>query len=109
MIVSLVDEQDDPLESGWLRDLARDVLRAEGLSPETLLGLTLVGEDRMVELRSDALGLPGPTDVLSFPLEDAIPGEPPTPLAGGPPIHVGDVVICPAVGAPQRGGSSGTL
>ena len=98
MNVTFADEQDDPLEpSGWIVDLASHVLGAEGLDGDTHLGVTLVSGAYMAALNADAMGKEGPTDVLSFPLEDATPGAPPRRLPGGPPIHVGDVVICPAV------------
>jgi len=35
--------------------------------------------------------------VLSFPIEDAKPGEPPLQNADGPPTHLGDVFIAPSV------------
>lgn len=97
MNVVFVDEQDDPLESSWLVELASGVLVAEDLPEDTLVGVSLVSESRMSQLNADTMGKTGPTDVLSFPLEDAVPGSPPVRAAGGPPIHLGDVVICPAV------------
>jgi len=98
--VGFSDEQDDPLESAqaeWLVDLATRVLVAEGLDDDTHCGLAFVGPDDMARLNQDAMGRNGPTDVLSFPLEDAVPGSPPMPTSGGPPIHLGDVVVCPSV------------
>jgi probable rRNA maturation factor len=100
VIVGFSDEQDDPLESTqaeWLVDLATGVLVAEGLDDDTHCGLAFVGPDHMASLNEDAMGEAGPTDVLSFPLEDAVPGSPPKPASGGPPIHLGDVVVCPSV------------
>ena len=46
-----------------------------------------VGEERMAELNRRHRGRPGPTDVLSFPIDAA------GPAAG--PRELGDVVICP--------------
>jgi probable rRNA maturation factor len=40
------------------------------------------------------MGTTGPTDVLSFPIEDASPGHPPQTLDGGPPLVLGDIFIC---------------
>ena len=98
MNVLFSDEQDDPLErSDWIVELAAHVLAAEGLDADTHLGVSLVGEAQMAELNADAMGKDGPTDVLSFPIEDAAPGDPPRRVSGGPPIHLGDVVICPSV------------
>jgi probable rRNA maturation factor len=51
------------------------------------LAIELVGEDRIRELNRDHRGRDEPTDVLSFPIDEA------GPAAG--PRELGDVVICP--------------
>ena len=48
------------------------------------LSLALVGDRRMAELHEQFLGIPGPTDVLTFPLE--------TDRRGG--VTAGEVVVC---------------
>jgi probable rRNA maturation factor len=61
-----------------------EVLTAEGRA-DAELSLSFVDEDEMADLHVRYMGEPGPTDVLSFPLdEDGL---------------VGDVVVCPAVAA----------
>lgn len=80
--------------------LAAAVLAAEGEHGE--LTLTFVDERSIAELNEEHLGQPGPTDVLSFPLDA---GE---PSALDQPRLLGDVVICPAVAAvnaPAHAGS----
>jgi probable rRNA maturation factor len=56
----------------------------------------LVDEDRMAELNGEYMTKTGPTDVLSFPIEDFSAGilrvDP-----DGPPLMLGDIVICPSV------------
>ncbi len=47
-----------------------------------------VGEDRITELNAEHRGKDGPTDVLSFPIDE---GDVPVG-----PRELGDVVICPA-------------
>lgn len=64
------------------------------------LTLTFVDPDEMAALNSEHMGHEGPTDVLSFPMDDE-------PLPGVPTL-LGDVVICPAVAiaqAPEHAGS----
>ncbi len=95
--VVVVDEQDDPLPAPGLGDLAAAALAAEGVPDGALLTLHLVGRARSAELHTAHLGRTGATDVLSFPIEDLRPGEPPAAPSGGPPLVLGDVVICPAV------------
>lgn len=97
MNIALFDEQDEPLQTDHLVELARIVLRGEGLPEETEVAIALTDADRIAALNGSHLGKDGPTDVLSFPLEDLAPGLVPNTLAGGPPLAIGDVVICPEV------------
>lgn len=78
-----------------LRSLAEAVLSAEGFPPEAEVSITLVGDDEMASWNSRALGKTGPTDVLSFPVEDFRPGRVPSFVPEGPPLLLGDVVIAP--------------
>ena len=95
MDVTFLDEQDDPLPSS-LAELAGVALEAEGLPDRTELAITLVDTARMAELNAAHMGKPGPTDVLSFPIED-LSGGLTEPEPAEPPLLLGDVVICPAV------------
>jgi probable rRNA maturation factor len=78
-----------------LRSLAEAVLSAEGFPPEAEVSITLVDDDEMASWNSRALGKSGPTDVLSFPVENFRPGSVPSVVPEGPPLLVGDVVIAP--------------
>jgi probable rRNA maturation factor len=54
------------------------------------VAVEFVAPERIAELNAEHRGKPGPTDVLSFPVdEDAMPGLP------GDARELGDVVICP--------------
>lgn len=100
MNITLGDEQDDPLpadSSGEFTALAETVMSAEGLAPDTAVSITFVDEATIAELNATHLGKAGPTDVLSFPIEDATPGNPPHTGTGGPPVSLGDVFIAPSV------------
>jgi probable rRNA maturation factor len=97
VIVHLSDEQDDPLQPGFLTDVAFATLSFEGLPDATEVAITVIDEAAMADLNREHMGKDGPTDVLSFPLEDLAPGKPPAHVDGGPPVVLGDVVICPAV------------
>ncbi len=85
----------------WAR-LAAAVLREEGRGGE--LTLTFVEPSEIAELNVEHLGVDGPTDVLSFPL-DASAGD----VSGPGPVLLGDVVICPAVAASAAPRHAGTL
>lgn len=96
MDITFADEQDDPLPSEPLVELAKTAMAAESLPDSTQLAITLVARERMAELNSEYMGKPGPTDVLSFPIEDFSDGVG-DPDPEGPPLLLGDIVICPAV------------
>ena len=51
------------------------------------VAVEFVGAERIAELNAEYRGEPGPTDVLSFPID----GEDPSPG----PCELGDIVICP--------------
>lgn len=90
--VILSDRQDLPVATDPLIHLATATLEAEGASTAEL-SVSLVGADEMADLHQRYLGEPGPTDVLSFPQDEAAPEDGRRLL--------GDVVICPAVAARQ--------
>ena len=106
MNVLFADEQDQPIVTNDLLRLAEVVLEAEGLDPDTGVSLVLIDETQMAELNEQHMEKQGPTDVLSFPIEDASPGVPPVRSVDGPPVELGDVFICPTVvrrNADERG------
>jgi probable rRNA maturation factor len=76
-----------------LVDLATIVLEAERLDPESSVVIRFVDDEAISLLNEQHMGKSGPTDVLSFPIEDASPGEPPVRLSGGPPLDLGDIFI----------------
>ena len=65
-----------------------------GIAEATAVDVTFVDEEVMAELHMRYMGLPGPTDVLSFPATDVANGSvDPKNLQGQP--MLGDIVICP--------------
>jgi len=95
--VLFADEQDQPIVTDELLMLAELVLDAQGLDEDTGVAFVLIDEQQMAELNKAHMGKEGPTDVLSFPIETATPGSPPTRAPGGPPIELGDVFISPSI------------
>jgi len=95
----------------WVR-LARLVLRAERVPAEVEVSLAFVDEPTIADLNGRFLGVPGPTDVLAFPIDEDLaprgrqpdqggrgPGTPTEPADA--PLLLGDVYVCPAVAARQ--------
>jgi probable rRNA maturation factor len=78
--------------------LARYVLDAMHVHPQTELSILLVGTQVMTDLHVRYMDEPGPTDVLSFPMDELRPGREGEPT---PPGLLGDVVLCPEVAAQQ--------
>ncbi len=77
---------------------ACSILDRLGLHPDVELAISLVDVEEITELHVRWMDLPGPTDVLSFPMDELRvpqPGETPEPGM------LGDVVICPQVAAEQ--------
>ena len=68
------------------------------LDPDADLSIVLVDEDEMARLHVEWMGEPGPTDVLSFPMDDLRAGDPRGPRVEG---ILGDIVLCPGVAARQ--------
>jgi probable rRNA maturation factor len=96
MNVDISDEHPDSglapeLLTGW----AEAALAAEGCPPGTAVSVHLVEDSVMADWNRRALRREGPTDVLSFPLEDLAPGRLPPPSPQGPPLVIGDVLIAP--------------
>jgi probable rRNA maturation factor len=94
--VGLIDEQEMPVDEDRLRGMARRTAGAEGATGE--ISILLVDASRIAELNMAHLDGDGPTDVLAFPI-DGLVTEPPGP--GGPPIVIGEIVLCPEVAAAQ--------
>jgi probable rRNA maturation factor len=108
--VFAADEQEDhPIVVSRWAELARQVLTARGIKGETEVSLLFVDEAAMSSLHEQFLGLSGPTDVLSFPIEDdpGPSGRSPDVGGSGPGSSaeqgvltlLGDVVVCPSVAA----------
>lgn len=96
MNVQIIDEQDSSVDVGLLGRLAEAVLAAEGYPTGCMVDVTLVGDGQIAEMNSRHRGLEGPTDVLALPLETIEPGvDVRSGDQGGPPLHLGDVVIAP--------------
>jgi probable rRNA maturation factor len=66
--------------------------------PESTIAVTFIDGDRMTTLHEDWMNEPGPTDVLSFPIDEiTLPKEGEISGVG----ILGDIVICPEYLGPQ--------
>ena len=90
------DRQDGAVDVDGLVALARDVLVGEGVR-DAELSVSFVTEREIANLHERYMGEPGPTDVLSFPLDDEEEHETGMRI-------LGDVVIAPSVAAANNPG-----
>ena len=87
--ILISNRQDLPADQARLAELATTVLEGEGVDRGEL-SVSFVTEEEMTDLHVRFMDLPGPTDVLSFPLNDVDENG----------THIlGDVVIAPAYAA----------
>jgi probable rRNA maturation factor len=89
--ILISDRQGFPVDVSALAEIARETLRREGLT-RAELSLSFVEEGEIADLHQRFMNEPGPTDVLSFPLDDADEAK----ERDGTRI-LGDVVVAPAV------------
>lgn len=94
MTVDINNESGLEADSPGLVRLATFALDQLRIHPQAELSVLLVDEDTMSSYHEKYMGEPGPTDVLSFPMDELRPpgdeDEPPVGL-------LGDIVLCPAV------------
>ena len=96
------DERSCPVDTADCRALVADVLDHEGLGGSDLeVHVHLVDEESMAALNTEYMGGEGPTDVLSFPLEDPEDLVSATTDRSGVPLLLGDIMLCPAVAERQ--------
>lgn len=89
-LIALDNRQGDAVDIEGLMTLARATLLGEGIA-DAELSISLVTEEEIAGLHERYLHEAGPTDVLSFPLDDE---------AGEDGLRqLGDVVIAPAIAA----------
>jgi metalloprotein, YbeY/UPF0054 family len=86
------------VDEGALQRLAIYALEMMHVHPEAELAILLVDEAAMEQLHVQWMDEPGPTDVLSFPMDELRPGTEEDPTPAG---LLGDVVLCPQVAASQ--------
>jgi probable rRNA maturation factor len=98
MSIEVNNESGHEVDEAEFAALARFVLDQMHLHPQTDLSIMLVGTDVMTDLHIKWMDEPGPTDVLSFPMDELRPGRADEPTPAG---LLGDIVLCPEVAAQQ--------
>ena len=98
MPVEVANESEIAVDEAELAGVCRFVLGEMQVNPMAELSVLLVDSDAMAALHVQWMDEAGPTDVLSFPMDELRPG---TEDREPEPGLLGDVVICPQVAAEQ--------
>jgi probable rRNA maturation factor len=98
MSVDVNNESGEEVDERRLGELARFVLERLRVHPLAELSVLLVDVGAMESLHLKWMDEPGPTDVLSFPMDELRPG---TEDREPDPGLLGDVVLCPVVARSQ--------
>jgi probable rRNA maturation factor len=83
-----------------LISVARFVIGKMNVNPAAELSMLLLDTAAMADLHMRWMDLPGPTDVMSFPMDELEPGGRPDSAEPGPAM-LGDIVLCPQFAAEQ--------
>ena len=79
-----------------LVDVCSYALTAMDVHPDTETTITLVDEATMADLHVRWMDLEGPTDVMSFPMDELTPGGGRPDAKDLGPAMLGDIILCPA-------------
>jgi probable rRNA maturation factor len=98
MSIEVNNESGHEVDEAEFAALARFVLDQMHVHPQTDLSILFVDTAVMTDLHVKWMDEPGPTDVLSFPMDELRPGRADEPTPAG---LLGDVVLCPEVAVEQ--------
>lgn len=91
---------DEGVNEKMLIDVCSFVLGEMDVHRDAELSLYIVDLNTIADLHLRWLDLPGPTDVMSFPIDELTPGGRPDAPEPGPAM-LGDIVLCPAFALKQ--------
>ena len=97
MSVEVTNETVWQIDGKVFSDLGIWVMDQMRVSTQSDLTIMFVDPDPIAELHERWMSLEGPTDVMSFPMDELRPGDGKTTMEG----VLGDLVICPWVAAQQ--------
>ena len=102
MTIEINNESGIEVDEGALQRLAIFALDHLHVHPDAELAILLVDEAAMEQLHVQWMDEPGPTDVLSFPMDELRPGSEDELTPAG---LLGDIVLCPQVAIEQAKGA----
>lgn len=104
MAIEVLNETDNDIDIQRVVSLGKHLYQGLHIHPESDVAVVFVDNAAMSDLHNEWMGLDGPTDVMSFPMDELRPGTPEAPAQG----LLGDIVISPTVAAEhaEAGGHS---
>jgi probable rRNA maturation factor len=107
--IEVSNESGVALDAVAIASVARFALAALRVNPAAELSVIAVTEDTIAELHERWMDEPGPTDVMSFPMDELVDESrrPDAPELG--PALLGDIVLCPEFARAQARAAGHTL
>jgi len=96
--IEINNESNIPVDEAAILRLAAYALDSMHVHADAELAIVLVDEGAMEQLHVQWMDEPGPTDVLSFPMDELRPGTEDNETPAG---LLGDIVLCPQVAQGQ--------
>ena len=100
MSIEVSNESGIDVAENELVSVARFVIAKMDVNPGAELSMVLLDTSAMADLHMRCMDLPGPTDVMRFPMDELEPGGRPDAPEPGPSM-LGDIVLCPEFAAKQ--------
>ncbi len=108
MSIEVANESGIDVSEAELISVARFVIAEMDVNPAAELSMVLLDSAAMADLHMRWMDLPGPTDVMSFPMDELEPGGRPDAPEPGPTM-LGDIVLCPEFAAEQAAAAGHSL
>lgn len=93
MSIEILNETSENIESQRILSLVRYLYEQLHIDKNSEIAIVFADEPTMSQLHQEWMGLEGPTDVLSFPMDELRPGDADNLSLG----MLGDIVICSQV------------
>lgn len=100
MSIEIANESGVAVTEDSIVSVARYALDKMSVSQLAELSIVLVELEVMTDLHERWMDLPGPTDVMAFPLDEYDSSRRPDAAGAGPAL-LGDIVLCPAFAKDQ--------
>ena len=93
--IEVSNESGVPVDAELIVSVARHALTALRVSPAAELSIIAVTTETMAELHERWMDEPGPTDVMSFPMDELVEESRRPDASDMGPALLGDIVLCP--------------